>query len=742
MKQTTIHTLLLALCLAWATTATAQQGRINAMGHTPNPAYQGNAVSGVLNVSVASGEYLAATNIYPDATGRNFNVYLDFEVFGVVPLGSMAGTQDINFFIGNLSAGNYRINYYDWDGNTFLTSYSFTVFGNAVNGCGNPLLLSCGNTVFGNNASGAYGWDTYYTSSNGVPFFDMTGPEVVHWFTINTSSNVTITAGGFSGDLDLLLMRQCGNTGLIAWSGKPGSQSEQIVLNNLQAGTYFVVLDGYAGTVSNYYLSLNCTGVITCNPLALSQLGVSAVTSNSAVVTASAPSSVYSIQFQYKPSNGSVWTTLGSQTANAIRFSNLLSCQTYEVQCRVSCNNGWSPWSQSLVFATKGCTNTCFNTINLACGQTYNGSTYGLPNNWTFYSGTPNNWVESGGEQRFRITTTAWGNITANIWGMNFDGDVFILNSCDPNTCIAYGEDAATAYNQPPGTYLIVVDGYNNQYGNYSLRVNGSCNGTTPPVNDEPCNAITLTPYWSCTTTFTNNTGATPTLVPAPSFQCENNGSSNDIWFRVQLPLNGRLQVNTLPRTATDMAVAVYSGSSCFNLTYAGCKDDNADGSNMPNLTITGPGGTWVWLRYWGYGGQTGSFDICVNYLNLRVGEAEDPNVIALPSSEITEDRGNNIEDNPAASGEAATTQPELKFFPVPVSDNLNVVFRAEGEEGAAQLQLLDKDGKLLQEVNNLVPTDGTVQQQVDVSALPAGVYIVHAQLGKAVLSSRFVKVD
>lgn len=69
---------------------------------------------------------------------------------------------------------------------------------------------------------------------------------------------------------------------------------------------------------------------------------------------------------------------------------------------------------------------------------------------------------ESGPELVYSFTTTTTGDIRAFVDpNPRVDVDVLILAACDTAAALAYGDYAAVALNQPPGTYYIVVDTYN-----------------------------------------------------------------------------------------------------------------------------------------------------------------------------------------------------------------------------------------------------------------------------------------
>ncbi len=131
------------------------------------------------------------------------------------------------------------------------------------------------------------------------------------------------------------------------------------------------------------------------------------------------------------------------------------------------------------------------------------------------------------------------------------------------------------------------------------------------PANDEPCNAITLTPAITCTyQTFTNANATASPGVPAPGCASYQGG---DVWFQVTVPAGGVLTIDSQTGTITDGGMAIYSGT-CSNLVLISCDDDSSPNGLMPLITATGlvPGST-LWIRFWEFGGDNnGTFGICV----------------------------------------------------------------------------------------------------------------------------------
>ena len=131
------------------------------------------------------------------------------------------------------------------------------------------------------------------------------------------------------------------------------------------------------------------------------------------------------------------------------------------------------------------------------------------------------------------------------------------------------------------------------------------------PANDDPCNATPLTVGTSCTFISATNVAATNSAgVPAPG--CASY-SGQDVWFSVFVPASGILNIDSNVGGITDGGMAAYSGA-CNSLSLISCNDDGSANGLMPQLYLTGlTPGTTIFIRFWEYGGGTGTFSICVS---------------------------------------------------------------------------------------------------------------------------------
>ena len=131
---------------------------------------------------------------------------------------------------------------------------------NAQLDCNNAALVSIGRTIQGNTTNSRNNVSTY----NNDPWWQLTGPEVVHkleW----TGGSVSIKLSNKSVALDLILLRSCNNNDFIASGGGNSGTRESTITQNLDAGTYYIVVDGWQLAKGTYDLLVTQTETVTIN---------------------------------------------------------------------------------------------------------------------------------------------------------------------------------------------------------------------------------------------------------------------------------------------------------------------------------------------------------------------------------------------------------------------------------------------------------------------------------------------
>ncbi len=90
-----------------------------------------------------------------------------------------------------------------------------------------------------------------------------TGPEFTYLFEATQTGTVIVRLTGLSADLDLFVLEDvgaCTPDACLAQSIAGGTSDERIRFQAEAGHVYFIVVDGYAGSVSDYNLSVRCRG--------------------------------------------------------------------------------------------------------------------------------------------------------------------------------------------------------------------------------------------------------------------------------------------------------------------------------------------------------------------------------------------------------------------------------------------------------------------------------------------------
>ena len=230
-----------------------------------------------------------------------------------------------------------------------------------------------------------------------------------------------------------------------------------------------------------------------------------------------------------------------------------------------------------------------------------------------------------GADVWYRVTVPASGQITVTT--SNLGGNIntgmafytaascagpFALVSCNDDITVFFNQYSRLTYTGAPGTVIYVRVWRNNSTGGGGFNICATA-PPPPPVNNEPCGAISVAVNATCGYSAYTNVAATNTAsLPAPG--CGSPGGALDVWFSFVAPPSGIAIVESTAGTMTNGAMALYSASACngtFSLVQ--CDDDDGPG-NMPFLSFTGlvPGATYF-LRYWGYNGASGTFNLCIH---------------------------------------------------------------------------------------------------------------------------------
>jgi hypothetical protein len=229
-----------------------------------------------------------------------------------------------------------------------------------------------------------------------------------------------------------------------------------------------------------------------------------------------------------------------------------------------------------------------------------------------------------------------------------------------------------------------------------------------PAVNDNLCDAISLTVNAVSTGTQYNNIGATAE-PNEPIAGCFSDGINGSVWFSFVAPASGEVIITTdiAGASATDTEIALYdaTGVTCSDLSTLGAPiacDQDGGTTIIFNSIITQagltPGNTYyIQVDDYGWGTTQGSFGI-----------------------EVQEVLSSDLFDNN-----------NFTAYPNPVKDILNLSYTSE----ITSVRVINMLGQVVIS-RNLNANNA----QVDMSQLSAGTYIVNVAIGDTIKTVKVVK--
>lgn len=392
--------------------------------------------------------------------------------------------------------------------------------------CSAPIPIACGETKTGNTANGTAAAISYNCFFNLVD-----GPEVVYEFVNPVTQNVLITLTGLQEDLEVLLLDACDRNNCILYSDRTGKIPEALLANNLPAGTYFIVIEGYLGSDSPYSLHITC-GSNTTNNGTLDCAGATAVQCGQTYTgnTNSGTDQIvqYGCSTTYNSGKERVYSLiLPENKAVSARLFGLSSDLNLMVlsdcnpaSCITSSSRSGTEDDGVIFYATAGktyyfvvdgyfdaegpyslsfscwdpCTN-CPNPYNLngpdstgngpckvaqtlQCGVPVSGNNNN-GNAYADYYSCPNSYTY-GKEVIYKFTLTETQDVTVILSGLSANLDLYVLDDCSVFNCHAASHKTGTSDEGivlqalAAGTYYVVVDGFNGVISGYSLVVNCS----------------------------------------------------------------------------------------------------------------------------------------------------------------------------------------------------------------------------------------------------------------------------
>ncbi len=378
--------------------------------------------------------------------------------------------------------------------------------------------LNCANAYQIYNGS-AFSHTTYNYGNNVSSYncssVDASGDEFIHIYN-HTGGILNATLSNISGDFDVYLLSACDAGECIAYG-------EYMINEELAAGSYYIIVDGKNGTSGNYTITVTSntpasTEVLNCGYYEFLDPGQP---KQGYIYNYNSTASSYSCQSTLNFSSeekvylyynyGEPFTiTLSGLSTNNTDVLLLSSCSVTDCVAygdnQIS-YNGAPGWYYIIVDGHSNAsgyftievniddtppiieeeeeeevngTLNCLSNTQLYNGITQSSSNY-LAENVVFdYSCSED--AAGGGEVIFQYQHTG-GLLTASLGdGLLGILGVYILSSCDPSSCIAYGDQTAST-NALAGTYYIVVDGPSQLDGYYyNFNITASSGTSDSPL--------------------------------------------------------------------------------------------------------------------------------------------------------------------------------------------------------------------------------------------------------------------
>ncbi len=224
-----------------------------------------------------------------------------------------------------------------------------------------------------------------------------------------------------------------------------------------------------------------------------------------------------------------------------------------------------------------------------------------------------------GGDVWFKIIVPAGGAVAIDTdEGEMTDGGMSVYSgTCDGLTELACDNNGSPNGAMPkltlggltPGDtlYVRIWSPFNDNNGTFGICASIP---PPPPANDDACGALEIPVSATCTYQPYSNENATgSTGVPAPG--CADY-QGNDVWFKIVVPAEGAVILDTDDNQMTDGGMAIYGGP-CGNLSLLACDDNTSTNGLMPKITAGGltPGDT-IYVRVWSASNDNnGGFGLC-----------------------------------------------------------------------------------------------------------------------------------
>ena len=519
--------------------------------------------------------------------------------------------------------------------------------------CAPSQTLECtvGSTDSNNNSGAGSTTDVDTYACN--PTLNLSGPELAYTFDAAFDGDVTVTITGLSADLDLFALEDdgsgdCDPATCVDSSTASGSADDSLTVTVTDGSTWYFVVDGFNGAVSDFDIAIDCPGCadawsLTCVDDTDTHNNGGAGSTDQVQEYSCAPSLNESgPEYVYEfvaPIAGSWTVELTGLSADLDLF--ILDDGPDEAcdpgLCVAHSDNSAAA-DESATFTTAAAGdmgyivvdgfsgNTSDYTITLSCPDSLCGAdiegTFTCA--WDIFSGdnstgdslvdgwsgcsSSTNWT--GPELIYEFSPMITGEYTFELTGLSSDLDLFVLQeedvtgACDANNCLDYSNNAAstdesiTVALENGVTYYVVVDGFLGNTSTFDLSL--SCPDC---ATNWPLNCIANSDTWSNTSGPSDWSDYSCTAV-------NDNESGPEYIYVFNVAEDGDATVDLTGLTA-DLDLFVLEAVNDGGCDPNECLDSSrSGGTSDESVTFSVLSGETYYIVVDGYNGNTGPYSI------------------------------------------------------------------------------------------------------------------------------------
>jgi len=258
----------------------------------------------------------------------------------------------------------------------------------------------------------------------------------------------------------------------------------------------------------------------------------------------------------------------------------------------------------------------------LTCGAHVDSTTIGAANHVSQYGCV--SFDESGGEVVYRFELDSHTEVDLRLIGMNADLDLFLLADCDASACLRSSASVSSeriVACLPPGSYVVVVDGFSGQSSNFQLVYDCTpCVPCAPEVTNDTCGTALKIPSHGQTQILTGSTCCARDDTHGDS--CTGFLAFGlDVAYRLDLPPGCSIEATLRDGVdGKDMDLSIYMVSSCLDPRGTCVAGSDANSVGPESFSFTSVAGGTYYLMVDAFGNQVcGDYELEIAFTNCSL---------------------------------------------------------------------------------------------------------------------------